>query len=183
MRTAIILAAGLAALASTAVAQATPGLAGSWAQRSSGKELVLAPKFKLQPSAAMGYGTNLGGSVGYGSMTNTTIVTELQPMIVSRAMRLEVAPDGGFTWTIEKTQPDGKTCARTIRTEKRGRVTVSGGKAVFAVAGGAERWSNTCGKSGEGALTATTETYDLTRTGAALTLKGTGGVNWTFSRG
>lgn len=183
MKLAIILAAGLTTLGSTAAAQGAPGLAGNWAQRSSGTELVLAPKFKLQPSAAVGHGTNLGGSVGYGSMTNTTIVTELQPMSVSRAMRLEVASDGSFTWTIEKTQPDGKTCDKTIRTEKRGKVTVAGGKAAFAVSGGAERWSTTCGKSGQAAVGAAVETYDLTRNGAALTLKGSGGVNWTFNRG
>lgn len=179
-----IAAVAVAGLASMAAAQGAAGLAGAWVQRSTGTELVLTPKIKLQPAiATTGFGVNLGGSVGYGSATNTTIVNEFQPTTVTRAMRLQVAADGGFRWTIEKTLPDGKTCTKTVRTEKQGRVTQAGGKASFAVSGGQERWSSTCGKSGQAAVAAATETYDLARTAAGLTLKGPGGVNWVFRKG
>jgi hypothetical protein len=54
---------------------AQPSLAGRWVQSSSGQELVLRPKIKLTPNAAVGYGTNLGGSVGYGSATTTALAS------------------------------------------------------------------------------------------------------------
>lgn len=160
-----------------------PQLAGTWSQASNSQELVIAPKIKLQAAMATGYGTNLGGTFGPGSATNTTIVTEATPMKVKRNMTLAIKKDGTFRWVITKVQPDGKSCTKTIQQEKLGRVATSGGKITFATTGGTDSWRSSCGKSGSGAMRTMNETYDYTRSGNTMTVKGSGGVNWTFRRG
>ncbi|WP_222926905.1 hypothetical protein [Sphingomonas gilva] len=173
---------GVAALAVAAQAQTTPGLAGRWTQASSGKELVLAPRIKLQPNVGVGYGTNLGGSVGYGSMTRTTIVTEPTMMDVARSMTLAIEADGRFKWTIVKRHAERDDCVRTSTEVKEGKVQALAGKMVFAVSGGTERWSSSCGRSGSAAIAAARESYDVTVQGGVLRLA-SGPSRWTFSRG
>lgn len=159
-----------------------PELAGSWSQASTGQELVIAPKLKLQPSMTPNYGTSLGGTVGTGSYTNTTIVTEATPMRVDRRMNLSIRPDGGYSWRITKVQPEGARCARTIDQVKQGRVSIAGGKISFATSGGTETWRSSCGKSGTGAVAAITETYRYSLAAGVLSVRGSGGVNWQFRR-
>ncbi|MDG2532834.1 hypothetical protein P6144_04185 [Sphingomonas sp. HITSZ_GF] len=158
-----------------------PALAGTWSQSSTSKELVLASKIKLQPSMATGYGTNLGGTFGPGSATNTTIVTESTPVSVQRQMSLAIQRDGSFLWKISKQHTEGK-CTKAVTQEKRGQVLTSGGKMTFAIKSGREGWSS-CGKTGAGAISARSETYSYSLSGGALRLSGPGGVNWTFRRG
>ncbi|MBB4838935.1 hypothetical protein HNP52_002004 [Sphingomonas kyeonggiensis] len=159
-----------------------PKLAGNWSQASTGQELVIAPKFKLQPSMTPNYGTSLGGTVGTGSYTNTTIVTEATPMRVDRRMSLSIRPDGSYSWRITKTQPEGARCTRTIEQEKHGRVSIAGDKISFATNSGTEAWRSSCGKSGTGTVAAITETYRYSLAGGALSVRGSGGVNWQFRR-
>lgn len=165
-----------------AVAQARLSLAGNWSQSSSGKELVLVSKIKLQPNVGVGMGTSLGGSVGYGSMTRTAIVTEPTPLNVTRSMKLRIAADGSFTWSISKRHAEGANCTRTTQQEKRGRVTQSGSKMVFAIDGGTESFSKSCGGKGSTALPASTERYDVTSSGNKMSLS-SGPNRWTFVRG
>lgn len=159
-----------------------PRLAGNWSQASEGQELVIAPKFKLQPSMTPNYGTSLGGSVGAGSYTNTTIVTEATPMRVDRRMNLSISADGSYSWRITKVQPEGERCTRTIEQVKQGKVAIAGDKISFTTSGGTETWRSSCGKSGNGTVTAQTETYSYSLTGSALSVRGSGGVNWQFRR-
>jgi len=159
-----------------------PRLAGNWSQASVGQELVIAPKFKLQPSMTPNYGTSLGGSVGAGSYTNTTIVTEATPMRVDRRMILSIRPDGSYSWNITKVQPEGERCTRTIEQVKQGKVSIAGDKISFATSSGTETWRSSCGKSGNGTVTAQTETYSYSFDGGALSVRGSGGVNWQFRR-
>lgn len=159
-----------------------PKLAGAWSQSSSAQELVLTSKIKLQPSLATGYGTNLGGTFGPGSATNTTIVTESTPMLVHRAMNLEIRSDGTFRWKIAKVQPDGTHCIKTIDQVKEGSVTTIGGSITFKIQSGTDEWRSSCGKSGQSAMRASSETYSYSTVAGALVIKGPGGVNWTFRR-
>ncbi|NIJ64592.1 hypothetical protein FHR20_001523 [Sphingomonas leidyi] len=159
-----------------------PGLAGSWSQSSTATELVIGSKIKFQPSMATGYGTNLGGTFGPGSATNTTIVTESMPVTVRRQMTLVIRRDGTFTWRITKIQPEGKSCTKTINQEKLGRIQTAGGKMTFAIQGGNESWSG-CGKGGSGTISPRSETYGYSNAGGGLRLTGPGGVNWAFRRG
>lgn len=160
-----------------------PALAGNWTQFSTSQELVLASKIKLQPSMATGYGTNLGGTFGPGSATNTTIVTESTPVTVRRTMNLAIRADGTFSWKISKSQPDGSRCTKTIDQLKTGRVTTSAGKITFNILEGSDSWRSSCGKSGQGAIRASSETYSYSASGGTLAIKGPGGVNWSFRRG
>jgi hypothetical protein len=153
-------------------------LAGNWSQSSAVKELVLTSKIKLQPSIATGYGTNLGGTFGAGSATNTVIVTESASLPVRRQMTLIVQRDGGFTWKIDKSYTEG-SCAKTVAQEKRGQLRVAGGKLTFSIQGGRESWSS-CGKSGTAAISPGSETYDYALAGGSLKVTGSGGVNWLF---
>lgn len=161
--------------------EAVPALAGSWSQRSTTKELVLASKIKFQPSMATGYGTNLGGTFGPGSATNTTLVTESTSVNVQRQMNLQIKADGSFRWAITKSQPEGG-CTKTIKQEKLGRVLTKGNQVTFVITAGDESWSSPCGKSGTGRTPRIQETYTFSKNGASLSLKGGGGVNWTFTR-
>lgn len=158
-------------------------LTGTWRQASEPQELVLKPVVKLQPYVAPGYGMSLGGSVGYGSATSTTLHTEAQPEKVRRKMTLTVAPDQSFRWSIERTHQDG-ACARTIRQQKEGRVSLDAETAVFNISRGEEVVSSTCGDAQSSrSLPASPETYDLTFRRGALQMRGQGGVHWTFARG
>lgn len=159
------------------------GLAGSWHQQSNTTELVIAPTIKFQPSMATGYGTNLGGTFGPGSATNTTIVTEAKPMQVRREMALDIDGGGAFRWRIAKVQPDGKSCVKTIRQKKTGRVETAGNRITFHITGGTDAWSSSCGKSGQGAMRASQESYTFQQSGGTLNIRGSGGVDWTFRKG
>ena len=170
-----------ACLAGVAQVQAQGGTAGRWTQSSRGQELVLAPRIKLQPNVGNGYGTNLGGSVGAGSMTRTTIVTEPKPMEVARSMTLEIGADRRFSWTIVKRHGDGK-CVKTTTQVKEGQVEAAPGKMVFAISGGSEKWQSSCGDSGVGKISPAREAYDATVQGATLRLS-SGPSRWTFTRG
>ena len=177
-----VIPATLAALFIVSAGQASAAeLAGRWSQTSSGKELVLQPKFKLQPNVASTYGTSLGGSVGYGSMTKTTIVTEAVPMQVDRRMELVVAPDRSFTWTIQRRQHDSANCSKVVRQVKRGRISESGSSLIFAVSGGTEEVESACGGAGSKALPPSRESYAATFTGNRMLLSG-GATRWTFTR-
>ncbi|HZH06741.1 MAG TPA: hypothetical protein VEY69_08705 [Lautropia sp.] len=173
--------AALVAALLASAANAQPGIAGRWVQSSSGQELVLRPKIKLTPYAAPGYGTNLGGSVGYGSATTTVVTTEATPMKVDRDMVLEVAADGTFTWQVIKREA-GATCLRTVKQDRHGRATVSSGELVLSIEGGRESSDGSCGGEGAGAMPAVTERYRMSLSGGELVLS-SGSVRWRFRRG
>lgn len=176
----------LLALASAAALPASPttapAIAGRWTQASTGKELVLVPKIKLVPNVGVTAGTSLGGSVGYGSMTRTTIVTEPVTMAVNRSMTLNVAANGSFDWTIVKRHDEKQGCTIATTQVKRGRVTQAGTKLHFAVAGGTESYTTSCGRRGAAQIAAVTEIYELQQMGSRLVLTG-GASRWTFTRG
>lgn len=164
-----------------ACAQTPAPLTGVWTQESSGKELVLIPKIKLQPNVGVSYGTSLGGSVGYGSMTRTVVATEPTLMDVSRAMSLELNSNGTFNWIVVRKHREDESCTRTTTLEKHGTYRSDAGKLTFSVHGGTEDWKTSCGGSGSGALNASTENYAVTITGKAMMLSG-GPDRWTFMR-
>lgn len=179
-------AAGIAAMVGSTAVPASQGgtLAGRWTQSSNGSELVLVPKFKLQPNYGVTPGTSLGGTVGYGSMTRTTIVTDPVPLAVNRSMTLNIAADGRFDWSTVKRHaetPGGK-CIKTTRTERRGRATRDGSRISFKIEGGMERWEKSCGGSGSAALGPSIEVYSVTLGGARLRLVD-GPTVWNFARG
>lgn len=165
-------------------AQAQSSVAGQWSQSSDGSELVLVPKFKLQPNVGVTWGTNLGGSVGYGSMTRTTIVTDPVPLRVARRMRLNITGDGRFTWTTIKSHPEtpGGSCIKATRTERLGQASLAGGRIRFAIQGGTESWEKSCGGSGSSAIAAGVETYTLTLSPGEMRLSDGPSV-WKFRRG
>lgn len=163
-----------------AAARAVEGarLIGRFSQRSTGTELVWGPEIKFQAAAATaGFGTNLGGTFGAGSQTNSTIVYSYKPAEVNRAMSLEVRPDGTFHWiaTLERTQGD----CRSVRQEKFGRLRVEGDQLTFVVADARQ----SCGGQAAERLEARDETYTLARSGGGLRLTGEHGVDWAFSPG
>jgi hypothetical protein len=172
----------LPALAAPACAAPPGGLAGTWTQSSSGKELVLQSKIKLTPYAAPGYGTNLGGSVGYGSATSTVVTTEPVPMQVDRRMTLAIDNRGDFVWTIEKRQHEAGNCVRNIRQQKKGRASVVGDELVLNVQGGVEKQSGSCGAAKNASLPAAVEKYRVRMTGATMVLA-SGPVRWTWKKG
>jgi len=157
-------------------------LAGNWLQQSRGKELILLPKIKLQPNVGMGTGTSLGGSVGYGSMTRTAVVTEPTVLDVQRSMRLNIAADGNFTWSSTIEHADGGNCIRTTRREKHGRATLESATLTFAVAGGNETFENSCGKRGTSAIGPITERYSVSSSRDQIQLTD-GATRWVFKRG
>lgn len=179
----LLLAAAAVATIPVLHAQSAPaGTAGRWIQTSSGKELVLAPRIKLQPNVGASYGTNLGGTVGYGSMTRTTIVTEPVTMDVARSMTLAIEADGRFKWTIVKRHAEREDCTITTTQVKQGRVAQGGGKASFAVEGGTESFASSCGRRGTSQLGKSTERYDMQLAGGRFVLT-RGPSRWTFTRG
>ena len=164
-------------LAAAAAAVKTAGLAGRWSQSSSGSELVWGPEIKFQAaSATVGFGSNLGGTFGAGSPTNTTIVYSYKPVTITRAMTLDVSPDGTFHWSSRQDRQKGK--CRSVRQEKYGRVRVQDGKLTFVVADARQ----SCGDGRQDFLEVKDETYDLSGSGAAFRLTGEHGVDWTFNR-
>ncbi len=171
----------VAAVASPAAAQVQASLTGRWVQSSSGQEFVLKPRIKLTPYAAPGYGTNLGGSVGYGSATTTVVATEATPLHVERDMALTIAPDGKFTWTVNKRETETASCVRTVKQERHGRASASGSELVLAVSGGRETSSRSCGGTGASAMPATTLRYRMLLAGGELVLT-SGPDRWRFRR-
>ena len=161
-----------------------PQFAGVWTQSSTTTELVLGSSIKQIASAAVtpGYGTDLGGTFGAGSATNSVIVTESKPVPVNRRMNLNVAPDGTYRWTITKSMPEGG-CTKTIKQEKVGRILTQGSQITFATNSGTESWSSSCGGGGSSKIGKSHETYDYRRNGNMLTVSGSGGVRWDFRRG
>lgn len=157
-------------------------LAGVWSHRGAQTELVMQPRIRLQPYASPSYGTNYGGSVGYGSVTTTNVVTEAAPVRVSRVMTLTIQASGAAEWRIERRQPAGADCTQTIRQTKTGRVTTGSGQMTFHLQGGSERTESTCGAPSERVIAAGTETYSMRRDARALSLT-SGGATWTFNRG
>ena len=157
------------------------GITGRWSQASTGKELVLAPRIKLVPNVGITAGTNLGGSVGYGSMTRTTVVTEPVMLEVARSMTLTVETDGRFQWSIIRRHEENQGCTITTTQMKHGRVARTGTMVTFAVAGGTETFKTSCGRIGSSRLAASTERYGMRQTGGALELVG-GANRWRFAR-
>jgi len=170
---------GVALLAASAHGQSS--LAGRWVHTSVGQELVIRPQVKLTPYAAPGYGTNLGGSAGHGSATNTVVTTEATPVRVEREMALNIAADGSFTWSVKKREDDGASCVRTVQQQRRGRATFSAGYLVLAVSGGREAFSRSCGGSGETPLPAVTERYRIELAGGEMVLS-SGPIRWRLER-
>ena len=157
-------------------------LVGVWTHRGTQTELVVQPRIRLQPYASPGYGASYGGSVGYGSVTTTNVVTEAMPVQVSRSMTLTIQTGGTAVWRIERRQPSGSNCIQTVRQTKSGRISTRGGEMTFHIEGGSERTESTCAASGERAIAAGSETYRIRREGRSLSLT-SGGATWTFSRG
>lgn len=173
-------AAGLAlfSIAGAALAQSA-GHVGSWRHQGTQTELVLRSVIKHQP---WGGGFNLGGSVGAGSATNAVIVNESVPMSVTRAMTLDIQPDGRFRWVTTKRQPKGEDCTVTIDQDRTGRVTVAGAQMSFNITGGTERSRESCnGRASQSEVSPRTETYPFRLSGGQLSLT-SGGTTWTFRR-
>lgn len=164
-----------------APAPVSSDLTGRWTQSSSGKELVLVPRIKLVPNVGVTAGTSLGGSVGYGSMTRTTIVTQPVTMSVARSMTLNVSADGRFEWTITRRHAEKQGCTITTTQEKHGRVDQTGAKLSFAISGGIERYTTSCGRSGETRLGQSTEIYTVQKLSNGVALSG-GASRWAFTR-
>ena len=156
-------------------------LAGTWRHSGTQTELVVQPRIRLQPTLSPNYGTSLGGSVGYGSMTSTTIVTEAAPVRVSRDMSLEIRSGGGATWRIEKRQP-GQGCEQTITQVKTGRITVAGTRLTFRMSEGSESVRSACAPTANREIPAAVEDYQVERRGRALALS-SGGTTWVFNPG
>lgn len=167
------------------VASAQPGasesLSGRWVHQGAQQELVLQPVIKLQPYVVPGYGTSMGGSVGYGSATSTNIVTEARQTRVERQMTLTMSGEGTFEWRATRRQPEGENCTRTVTELKRGTVQAVGTRLVFHVQGGNEEVGSSCGARSEAAITPREEVYQMDRTNGRLRLT-SGGVSWTFNR-
>lgn len=173
----------LAALAG-AISLAPPAgvsIAGRWTQSSNGNELVLVPRVKLVPNVGVTAGTSLGGTVGYGSMTRTTVVTEPVMMAVARSMTLAVDPDGQFTWTITRRHAEKPGCTVATTQEKRGRVDQTGTQITFAISGGIERFTTSCGRHGETKLGQSMEAYTTRNIPRGFALSG-GGIQWIFRK-
>lgn len=178
--TELTLAASLAAWLAPA-SGAPADLVGQWSQSSEGKEMVLVPRIKLQPNVGVGAGTNLGGTVGYGSMTRTAIVTEPVPMVVARSMVMTIGADGRFEWTITRRHGEDGGCTRTATQVKQGSVRTESGALLFTISGGAESWRSSCGKQGSSRIAAVSERYAIALEGRTLRLVG-GSSRWTFTR-
>lgn len=165
-----------AELQAAAAAVRAANLTGRWSQSSTGSELVWGPEIKFQAAnATVGFGTNLGGTFGAGSPTNTTIVYSYKPVQIRRTMTMDVRPDGSFHWVATQERRQGK--CRNVRQEKRGRVTVTGDQLTLVVVDARQ----SCGGGAVERLEAKPETFTLARTGQAFRLTADKGVNWTFN--
>ena len=155
----------------------TAGIAGNWSQQSFGTELVWGPEIKFQAAGATaGFGTDLGGTFGAGSATNSTIVYSYKPVQVKRSMALDVAPDGTFHMTANMERRQGD--CTPVRQEKFGYIRMEGGKMIFAVADARQ----TCGKGKAEKMKAEDETYTFSRKGNGFHLAGENGIDWTFTK-
>lgn len=177
----ILTIAALAGASLLAPAPVPADIAGRWTQSSNGREFVLVPRIKLVPNVGVTAGTSLGGTVGYGSMTRTTIVTEPVTMPVARSMTLNIAADGRFDWTITRRHAEKQGCTITTIQEKHGRVHRTAAKLSFAISGGIERFTTSCGRSGETELGASTEVYTVQKLSKGFALSG-GTSRWEFIR-
>lgn len=183
MRSTLLLAAAAAAAIPALYAQSAPAaVTGRWTQASSGKELVLTPRIKLQPNVGVSQGTNLGGTVGYGSMTRTTIVTEPVMTDVTRSMTLAIELGGAFQWTIVRRHAEKADCTITTTQVKQGRVAQDGRQAIFSIEGGTDSFVTSCGRRGSTPLAQSTERYDMQVARDRFVLTG-GASRWTFTRG
>lgn len=146
------------------------GLTGSWAQRSSSTESTLMPKLKLVPRT--------GGAIGM----ETRSVMEYTPVRVDRLMTLRIHSDGSYIWGIQLRRPFGQGCFMVTRQEKRGRLSVSGNNVTFASTDGIQNTINSCtGRSDSAPAPAMLETYAFSRSAGSLRLKGSGGIDWSFT--
>jgi hypothetical protein len=102
---------------------------------------------------------------------------------VKRQDRLSIQPDGSFIWLIDEHKPYGSTCTMHVIQEKIGRATISGSKVTFMTNGGKASTTNSCtGRKDVMATPRIVETYDFNKSGARMTLSGTGGVHWIFAK-
>lgn len=165
-----------AELATAATAARAAGVAGRWSQSSSGTELVWGPEIKIQPAiSTSGFGTNLGGTFGGGSPTNTTIVYSYKPVQIRRAMTLDIRPDGAFHWVATQERRQGE--CRAMRQEKFGRVAIEGDQLTFVVTDARQ----SCGGGRVKSFEPKPETFTLARAGGGFRLTADKGVNWSFS--
>ncbi|MCX8475290.1 MAG: hypothetical protein MT490_05775 [Sphingomonas sp.] len=145
-------------------------LAGTWSRSASGSQLALRPELRLVERNG-GMGADTRSVMRYGSAN------------VRRQDRLSIQADGSFTWLIDEHKPYGSTCTMHVIQEKIGRATISGGKVTFMTNGGKASTTNSCtGRKDEMPTARIVETYDFNKSGARMTLSGTGGVNWVFTK-
>lgn len=116
-----------ALIAAVALAPDLPAaVTGAWSGQTDRQELVLRPRLQLRPYAAAGV-TNLGGTVGYGSATVTTVETTPTPVQVRRRHDLSVSPGGAFRLTTVETTDPQTRCPTVRTTERSGSVAFDGG--------------------------------------------------------
>jgi hypothetical protein len=146
-------------------------LAGSWSRGTSGSQLTLRPELRLVERDG-GLGADTRSVMRYGSAN------------VKRQDRLSIQPDGSFVWLIDEHKPYGSTCTMHVVQEKIGRASISGGKVTFVTNGGKASTTNSCtGRKDVMATPRIVEIYDFSKSGARMTLSGTGGVHWIFTKG
>ncbi|WP_106639099.1 hypothetical protein [Allosphingosinicella vermicomposti] len=163
--------------AAAADAVKNAGIAGKWSQQSFGTELVWGPEIKFQAAIATGgFGTNLGGTFGAGSPTNTTITYSYKPVKVKRTTSLDVAPDGTFHMVAQMERRTGK--CTPVREERFGHVRQEAGKTIFAVADVRQQ----CGKGKMEKLKIDKADYVFAAKDNGFTLSGDKGANLSFSK-
>lgn len=151
-------------------ASGAAALAGTWSRSASGSQLALRPELRLVERNG-GMGADTQSVMRYGS-TN-----------MKRQDRLSIQADGSFTWLIDEHKPYGSTCTMHVIQEKIGRATISGSRVTFMTNGGKASTTNSCtGRKDMMATPRIVETYNVSKSGGRMTLSGTGGVNWVFTR-
>jgi hypothetical protein len=152
----MILAAMIAVHLSTAL---PPTVTGAWSGQTDRQELVLRPRLQLRPYAAPGV-TSLGGTVGYGSATVTTVETTPTPVQVRRRHDLSLSPGGAFRLTTVETTDPQTRCPTVRTTERSGSVVFEGASLTLrdAVVQASERAA--CGEARR--VSAAAETRRLT---------------------
>lgn len=145
-------------------------LAGTWSRGASGSQLALRPELRLVERNG-GMGADTQSVMRYGAAN------------VKRKDRLSIEANGSFIWLIDEYKPYGSTCTMHVIQEKIGRATISGGKVTFMTNGGKASTTNSCtGRKDVMATPRIVETYNFSKSGATMTLSGTGGVNWIFAK-